>query len=55
MMANPDDWRDIHSTIARWIQRREASPRAVRAMFRQLQADDLRRKAIVDDVLRRLS
>jgi glycosyltransferase involved in cell wall biosynthesis len=55
MVANPDDWRDIHATIQRWIRGRDASLRAVRTMFRQIQADDAKRQTIVDEVLRSLS
>jgi glycosyltransferase involved in cell wall biosynthesis len=55
LVANPDDWRDIHATIERWLDDPGRSRRASAVLLRQLRADDARRRRIINDVLRRLS
>jgi hypothetical protein len=55
LVANPDDWREIHAAIERWLQDPARSRRASAVLLGQLRKDDARRRRLIDNVLRRLS
>jgi hypothetical protein len=55
LVANPDDWREIHATIERWLDDPMKSRRASAALLRRLRTEDARRRRIINDLLRRLS